>query len=55
MRRDKSTESVEDLLSRFRKRDMTALARAISVVEDRRPEATALLEKLFPSTGRALR
>jgi len=55
MRRDKSTESVEDLLSRFRKRDMTALARAISLVEDRTPEATALLEKLFPSTGRALK
>jgi LAO/AO transport system kinase len=55
MRRDKPAESVENLLARFRKRDMTALARVISLVEDRAPEATALLEKLFPNTGRALK
>ena len=34
--------------------DVRALARAASMVEDRRPEAEALLRELFPHTGRAL-
>jgi LAO/AO transport system kinase len=35
-------------------RDPRALARAATWVEDGRPEGTALLKELFPSTGRAL-
>jgi len=34
--------------------DVRALARAISIVEDGRPEAAALLKALFPHSGRAL-
>ncbi|MCM2255019.1 MAG: methylmalonyl Co-A mutase-associated GTPase MeaB [Vicinamibacteria bacterium] len=34
--------------------DVRALARAISIVEDARPEAAALLKALFPHSGRAL-
>jgi LAO/AO transport system kinase len=34
--------------------DVRALARAISIVEDGRPEAGALLKALFPHAGRAL-
>ncbi|MCL4819004.1 MAG: methylmalonyl Co-A mutase-associated GTPase MeaB [Vicinamibacteria bacterium] len=34
--------------------DVRALARAISIVEDGRPEAAALLKALFPHAGRAL-
>jgi LAO/AO transport system kinase len=34
--------------------DMRALARAASAIENRRPEATALMQELFPRTGRAV-
>src|SRR5262249_14181633 len=34
--------------------DKRAVARAISVVEDARPEALALLKEIFPQTGKAL-
>src|SRR5262249_632922 len=34
--------------------DKRSIARAISAVEDGRPEATELLKKLYPRTGRAL-
>jgi LAO/AO transport system kinase len=54
MRRQRVSEQVEDLISRFLKRDRGALARLISLVEDRVPEATAVLEELFPKTGKAL-
>ncbi|MBV8206761.1 MAG: methylmalonyl Co-A mutase-associated GTPase MeaB [Acidobacteria bacterium] len=40
-------------VSRLRSGDARALARAISAVEDRRPEAAGLLRALFPYTGRA--
>ena len=40
-------------MSRLRSGDARALARAISAVEDRRPEAAGLLRALFPHTGRA--
>jgi LAO/AO transport system kinase len=33
--------------------DVRALARAASAVENRRPEAVALMKELFPHTGRA--
>jgi LAO/AO transport system kinase len=35
-------------------RDIRALARAASWIEERRPEAEALLRELFPRTGRAM-
>jgi LAO/AO transport system kinase len=34
--------------------DVRALARAASAIENRRPEATALMQELFPRTGRAV-
>jgi LAO/AO transport system kinase len=34
--------------------DMRALARAASAIENRRPEALALMQELFPRTGRAV-
>jgi LAO/AO transport system kinase len=40
-------------VERIRGGDVRMLARAISVVEDQRPEAPALLKALFPFSGRA--
>jgi LAO/AO transport system kinase len=44
----------EDVAQRILAGDVRALARAASWVENRRPEAEALLRELFPRTGRAL-
>src|SRR5260370_11569319 len=33
--------------------DLSALARAVTAVENRRPEAEALLRELFPHTGKS--
>src|SRR5580698_3434570 len=44
------TEAAEKIVSG----DIRALARAASWIEDRRPEAEALLRDLFPRTGRAM-
>ena len=44
------SETAEKILAR----DPRTLARAASWIEDRRPEAEALLKELFPRTGRAL-
>src|SRR5580698_1915531 len=44
------TEAAEKIVSG----DIRALARAASWIEDRRPEAEALLRELFPRTGRAM-
>ncbi|MGA3186837.1 MAG: methylmalonyl Co-A mutase-associated GTPase MeaB [Bryobacteraceae bacterium] len=44
------TETAEKIASG----DIRALARAASWIEDRRPEAEAILRELFPRTGRAL-
>src|SRR3978361_2254285 len=41
--------------ARLRARDLRALARAISLVEDDAPAAQALLSACFPDTGKALR
>jgi LAO/AO transport system kinase len=43
------------LLAEFRARRPAALARAISIVENRRPGFEAILAALYPSTGRARR
>jgi LAO/AO transport system kinase len=55
MTQEKASEQVEELLSRFLKKDRGALAKAISLVEDRGPEATTVLERLYPKTGKALK
>jgi len=44
---------IEELVARLRGGSARALARAISIVEDRTPESTALLKALFPSSGNA--
>jgi LAO/AO transport system kinase len=48
-----TSASTPSLVDRLRSGDARALARAISIVENRRPEAVALLKTLFPSTGHA--
>lgn len=55
MRKGTTSEQVEELLSRFLKGDRGALAKAISMVEDQTPEGIAVLEKVFPTTGEALK
>ena len=45
---------VEGLARAVREGDVRAIARAITVVEDGRPEAPALLGALFPHAGRSL-
>jgi LAO/AO transport system kinase len=49
------SDSVSQLIERLRAGDVRALARAISLVESRSPEADELLAACFPFTGRALR
>jgi LAO/AO transport system kinase len=44
----------EELVEGVRRGDVRALARAISIVENGRPEAAALLAGLFPHAGRSL-
>src|SRR5271155_3303477 len=44
------TDAAEKIVSG----DIRALARAATWIEDRRPEAEALLRELFPRTGRAM-
>ena len=46
--------SSNELAEGVRRGDVRALARAISIVEDGRPEAPALLAALFPYAGRSL-
>ena len=46
-------DELQALVERIRGGDPRALSRAISMVEDRRPEAVALLRALFPHSGRA--
>jgi len=44
----------KDIVQKILSGDIRALARAASLVEDRRPEAEAILRVLFPKTGSAL-
>ncbi len=45
--------TVKDLTDRLRKGDRRALARALTLVENRRPEAREILAAVFPDTGQA--
>lgn len=47
------TASIATWVERIRQGDVRALARAISAIEDARPESQALLKSLFPFSGRA--
>jgi LAO/AO transport system kinase len=44
---------IDELLTRFKARDRGALARLITIVENRGPEAGAVMETLYPLSGRA--
>ncbi len=46
-------ERLEDLLRRFERGEMRALAQLITKVENRAPEANAIIERLYPKTGHA--
>jgi LAO/AO transport system kinase len=48
-----AAESIQSWVERIRQGDVRSLARAISAIEDARPESLALLKALFPSSGRA--
>ena len=48
-----SQETIQRWVDRVRSGDVRALARAISTIEDNRPESRALLKALFNFTGRA--
>lgn len=45
--------AIQDWVERIRAGEARALARAISVIEDRTPDAVQLLKALFPLSGRA--
>jgi LAO/AO transport system kinase len=47
------SHSIQSWVERIRQGDVRALARAISMIEDGRPESIALLKALFPFSGRA--
>lgn len=47
------SSSTQTWVDRIRSGDVRALARAISAIEDARPESLALLKALFPFSGRA--
>lgn len=48
-----AVENVQTWVERIRRGDVRSLARAISAIEDARPESLALLKALFPSSGHA--
>jgi len=50
----KTSSGVQELANRVRAGELRALARAISIVEDRRPNSTELLKALFPFSGDAV-
>ena len=47
------TVATSTLAARLRAGDPRAIARAISIIEDERPEAAALVREIFPHTGQA--
>ncbi|MGC2321417.1 MAG: methylmalonyl Co-A mutase-associated GTPase MeaB [Terriglobales bacterium] len=48
------SSDLQSLIDRVRAGEPRAMARAITVIEDRVPEATSLLRALFPYTGKGL-
>ncbi len=44
---------LDSLLDRFSKRDRVALARLITLVENRTPDASTIIERIYPMTGHA--
>ncbi len=49
-----SNNHIEDFVRRIRGGEIRALSRAISTIEDHRPESAELLKALFPHSGNAL-
>ncbi|HEY6273725.1 MAG TPA: methylmalonyl Co-A mutase-associated GTPase MeaB [Terriglobales bacterium] len=48
-----AAETIQSWVERIRRGDVRSLARAISAIEDARPESLNLLKALFPYSGRA--
>jgi GTPase len=48
-----SNPRLDSLLDRFSKRDRVALARLITLVENRTPDASTIIERIYPMTGHA--
>jgi GTPase len=48
-----SSPRLDSLLDRFSKRDRVALARLITLVENRTPDASTIIERIYPMTGHA--
>lgn len=46
-----TSDSIEQLIERFKTRDRSALARIISLVENDQPEGREALDRLYPLTG----
>ena len=53
--RSPMVDPLDDLLHRFREGSKQAAARLISIVEDQRPEARLVLDRLYADVGRAAR
>jgi LAO/AO transport system kinase len=53
MTSDTVTNAIQTWVERIRAGDVRSLARAISTIEDGRPESVQLLKALFPHSGRA--
>jgi LAO/AO transport system kinase len=51
--RAESRSPLDSLLERFSRHEMSALARLITMVENRAPESSAIIERIYSQTGRA--
>src|ERR1700679_3946445 len=50
---DAKDARLDALLHRFEAGEMRALAQLITMVENRAPESSAIIERIYPRTGRA--
>ena len=50
---DAKNMRLDALLTRFDAGEMRALAQLITMVENRAPESSAIIERIYPKTGRA--